>query len=105
MSKDKKSLEITILGNTLEIQCLDENISYLEDLAFFVDSIMKDISDRQSVKKSDLIVAILTCLNIADTLKKESLKNKSDVDNITKLRSTIASRSSKLISLIDDTVE
>lgn len=105
MSEDKKSLEINILGNTLEIQCLDENISYLEELAFFVDSIMKDISDRQNVKKPDLIVAILTCLNIADSLKKESLKNKSDIDNIAELRNTIASRSSKLINLIDDTVE
>lgn len=105
MSEDKKSLEITILGNTLEIQCLDENISYLEELAYFVDEVMKDISDRQNVKKSDLIVAILTCLNIADTLKKESLKNKSDVNNITELRNTIALRSSKLINLIDDTVD
>ena len=105
MSEDKKSLEITILGNTLEIQCLDENVSYLEDIASFVDSVMKDISERQNGKKSDLVVAILTCLNIADSLKKESLKNESDTDAIEALRNTIASRSSKLINLIDDTVE
>lgn len=105
MSENRKSLEIVVLGEELEIQCLDEDLLYLEELAKFVDSVMIDISEKQHFKKSDLVIAILACLNIADSLKRETIKSKSDVETITALRDTIALRSNKLINIIDDIIE
>ena len=99
------SVEITIYGRTLNIKCGEENAEYLKEVAKFVDESMNDIAEHYGPNYPRDTIAILACLNIADLLKREMANTKAGKDTILALKESIASRSNKLIKLIDETKE
>lgn len=103
---EKKSiLEITIFDKKLNIKSEEEDIEYLKEIADFVNESMNNIAGHYDKNFPKDIIAILTCLNIADSLKREIAKNKAEKDTMTALKETIAMRSSELIELIDNNIE
>ena len=102
---DNNTLEVTIYGRTLNIKSSEENTEYLKEVAHFVDESMNDIEEHYASNYPRDTIAILACLNIADLLKREIANSKAGKDTLLALKESIASRSSKLIKLIDETKE
>ena len=98
-------VDVNIYGRILSIKSQDENAEYLKELADFVNESMNDIAEHYGPNYPRDTIAILACLNIADLLKREIASNKAGKDTLLALKESIASRSSKLIKLIDETKE
>ena len=102
---DNNTLEVTIYGRTLNIKSSEENTEYLKEVANFVEERMNEIAEPEGSNYPRDPIAILACLNIADLLKREIANSKAGKDTLLALKESIASRSSKLIKLIDETKE
>ena len=98
MSKD--NLEVTIFGVTLNITSKDNDIEYLQELASFINDNLNETYEKYSDKSKEVIV-ILTCLNLADKLKKQEKENNDNKEIIDSIKQSITSRISELIKLID----
>lgn len=102
---DNNTLEVTIYGRTLSIKSSEENAEYLKEVADFVDESMNDIAEHYGPNYPRDTIAILACLNIADLLKREIANSKAGKDTLLALKESIASRSNKLIKLMDERKE
>lgn len=102
---DNNTLEVTIYGRTLSIKSSEENAEYLKEVADFVDESMNDIAEHYGPNYPRDTIAILACLNIADLLKREIANSKVGKDTLLALKESIASRSNKLIKLMDERKE
>ena len=65
---DESLVPVVIMGQTYNVRA-EEDVSYIEELARFVDTKMSTISEATGTPES-LKVAILAALNIADELYK-----------------------------------
>ena len=69
MSEELRSIRVSIFGREYNIKGGSDE-DYIRNLAEYVDSVMKDISDKAGAISSGRI-AILAALNIADEMQKE----------------------------------
>ncbi len=94
MKSESKTIKVTIFGKEYEVKgSTDEK--YVEDLANYVDSVMRDISKRSSSFSSGN-VAILAALNIADEMFKERQQFKQQIEELEKeIRNIIDSTNEK----------
>ncbi len=69
MSEELRSIRVSIFGREYNIKGGSDE-EYIRNLAEYVDSVMKDISDKAGAISSGRI-AILAALNIADEMHKE----------------------------------
>ncbi len=82
MKSESKTIKVTIFGKEYEVKgSTDEK--YVEYLANYVDSVMRDISKRSSSFSSSN-VAILAALNIADEMFKERQQFKQQIEELEK---------------------
>lgn len=82
MKSESKTIKVSIFGKDYEVKgSTDEK--YIEDLANYVDSMMRDISKRSSSFSSGSI-AILAALNIADEMFKERQQFKQYIEELEK---------------------
>lgn len=98
---NKETLEVNIFGVTLNIKSKDSDIEHLQELASFVNDNFNEIYNQYSGNQSKEVVAILTCLNLADKLKKIEKENKDNKYLIDNLKASITSRISDLVKLIE----
>lgn len=84
----QKPVEVIILGQKFVVKS-DSDEAYVQNVANFVDQKMNDILQKTK-SVSNLNVAILTALNIADELfKKNAEKTKPNQEVIKKIESLI----------------
>lgn len=88
----QKPVEVTILGQKFVVRS-DSDESYVQNVASFVDQKMNDILQKTKIV-SNLNVAILTALNIADEYFK--IKDKKGGSN-----QAVAKKIKDVIELID----
>ena len=69
MNEELRSIRVSIFGRDYNIKGGSDE-EYIRNLAEYVDSVMKDISDKAGALSSGRI-AILAALNIADEMHKE----------------------------------
>ena len=80
MEDSGRVVKVTIFGESYPIRARVEDEAYVRTIAQFVDSKMKEI-DETMKPSSNMKVAILTALNIADELM--SLQKERDQLNLT----------------------
>ena len=71
LSPPEKSAKVTIFGNDYHLKAT-EDPEYIERIAQYVDSKMRELQGRSTISSSTKI-AILAAINIADELHKERL--------------------------------
>ena len=80
MKSESRTIKVTIFGKDYEVKgSTDEK--YVENLANYVDSVMRDISKKSSAFSSSSI-AILAALNIADEMFKERQQFKEYIEGL-----------------------
>ena len=72
--EDKKVIKVVIHGREYPIRS-DEDEEYVQRVASYVDSKMKEISDSNRPFPSPMAIAVLAALNIADELFKIENEN------------------------------
>ena len=82
MKAESKPIKVSIFGKDYEVKGNTDE-KYIEDLANYVDSIMRDISKRSSSFSSGNI-AILAALNIADEMFRERQQFKEYIEELEK---------------------
>ena len=80
MSDESRSIRVSIFGREYNIRGGSDE-EYVRELAAYVDSVMKDISDKAGTLSSGRI-AILAALNIADEMKKERQRLEERIDEL-----------------------
>lgn len=100
MNESTKTLEVTIFNHKLTLRCSGDDESYFLDLAKYVDDFMNSVALKNASNHSDIIIAILSSLVMADDFKKQILKSKADIEKANNINTSIANKSIELIDMI-----
>lgn len=95
MKSESRTIKVTIFGKDYEVKgSTDEK--YIENLANYVDSIMRDISKKSSAFSSSSI-AILAALNIADEMFRERQQFKEYIEGLERELKSILNMTSETL--------
>ena len=82
---DSALVPVVIFGQTYNVRA-EEEFEYVEELAQFVDTKMREIADVTGTREASKI-AILAALNVADELRKLQASVQEDEERVTKAAS------------------